>query len=111
DYVPVSLREVDFYLIGQERKKYRCEVKLMGRGNPESADAVIARDTDVFVADKLSDLNKEQLTDLGINWVEMRASNGYRRFINVLDSLSIPYTDFTGNIDEKLDRIFKTIYQ
>ncbi len=111
DNIPESLREVDFYLVGRGHKEYRCEVKLMGRGNPESADAVIARDTDVFVADKLSDLNKEQLADLGINWVEMRADKGYRRFINVLDSLSIPYTDFTGNIDAKLDRIFENIYQ
>ncbi len=36
------MREVDFYLI-QGESSYKCEVKLMGKGNPESADAVIAR--------------------------------------------------------------------
>jgi hypothetical protein len=28
--------------------RYKCEVKLMGKGNPESADAVIARDSRVL---------------------------------------------------------------
>ena len=36
-------REVDFYLIEGDAE-YKCEVKLMGKGNPESADAVIARE-------------------------------------------------------------------
>ena len=54
--VPVSMREVDFYLINDD-KFYRCEVKLMGKGNPESADAIFARESSIFVADKLSDLN------------------------------------------------------
>ncbi|KAB2846245.1 MAG: CfrBI family restriction endonuclease, partial [Ignavibacterium sp.] len=49
--VPESMREVDFYLI-DDGKYYRCEVKLMGKGNPESADAIFARESSVFVADK-----------------------------------------------------------
>jgi len=109
--VPESLREVDFYLIGDAPdKKYRCEVKLMGKGNPESADAVIARESDVLVADKLSDLNKEQLTKLGYEWVEMRSENGYKRFLTVLNNLGIPCQDFKENLDEKLEKIFKEIY-
>jgi len=32
-------REIDFYLV-EGKNQYKCEVKLMGRGNPESADAV-----------------------------------------------------------------------
>ena len=103
---PDSLREVDFYLIGQDSRQYRCEVKLMGKGNPESADAVIARDTHVFVADKLSDLNKQQLTNLKIEWVELRTENGYKRFFTVLSNLNIPCRDFTGDTDLLLDNIF-----
>ena len=109
--VPESLREVDFYLIGDTPdKKYRCEVKLMGRGNPESADAVIARDSNVFVADKLSDLNKRQLTERGYEWVEMRNENGYKRFLTVLNNLNIPCKDFEGDLEERLERIFKEIF-
>jgi hypothetical protein len=56
----------------------------MGKGNPESADAVIARDSKVFIADKLSDLNKTQLDSRKVNWVELRNENGYQRFEKAL---------------------------
>lgn len=103
-------REIDFYLCNKEND-YKCEVKLMGKGNPESADAVIARDSKVFVADKLSDTNKAQLDSLKIGWVELRNTNGYKRFKTVLDMLKIPYTDYSGtNITTDLDLIFQTIF-
>ena len=103
-------REIDFYLL-KDDKEFLCEVKLMGRGNPESADAVIARATNVFVADKLSDQNKNQLDSLGINWVELRADNGFRRFKKALEKLGIPHKDFKGNLDEDLDNVFDEIFE
>ncbi|MFH1231260.1 MAG: CfrBI family restriction endonuclease, partial [Planctomycetota bacterium] len=106
--IPESIREVDFYLI--KDKQHRCEVKLMGKGNPESADAVIARDSAIFVADKLSDLNKKQLNSLKVEWVELRSKDGYKRFTKVLDKLDIPHTDFSGDIDSRLGKIFKEIF-
>ena len=102
-------REIDFYLIN-EGKEFMCEVKLMGSGNPESADAVIARATNIFVADKLSIQNKNQLDHLGINWVEMRSENGFKRFKGALEKLDIPHKDLSGNFDEKLEEIFKEIF-
>ncbi len=75
--IPSSVREVDFYLIN-DKKYSRCEVKLMGRGNPESADAIFARESNVFVADKLSDLNKKEAERLNVRWVELRDENGYK---------------------------------
>ena len=102
-------REVDFYLISGENQ-YKCEVKLMGRGNPESADAVIARDSKVFIADKLSETNKKQLDSLGIEWVELRNKNGFRKFEKVLNNLKIPHKIFNSNIDKKLDKIFEIIF-
>ena len=81
----------------------------MGKGNPESADVIIARDSDVFVADKLSELNKNQLDSLNVKWVELRSVNGYKKFNNILQDLDIPHTSFTGNIDTKLEEIFKEI--
>ncbi|MBZ4674484.1 MAG: hypothetical protein PWQ81_1230 [Bacteroidota bacterium] len=102
-------REVDFYLIKDDRE-YLCEVKLMGRGNPESADAVIARATNVFVADKLSIQNKNQLDDLGINWVELRCENGYKRFKKALENLGIPHNDYEGDLEKDLDNIFSELF-
>ncbi len=110
--LPESLREVDFYLLDtKSQERFRCEVKLMGKGNPESADAVIARNSKVFIADKLSDLNKQQLTSLGIEWVELRSKNGYKRFLTVLRNLGIPCEDFNGNIDRRLQEILLEIFE
>ena len=102
-------READFYLVDNDGLRHRCEVKLMGRGNPESADAVHARSSQVFVADKLSKLNKAQLDDSGIQWVELRDENGYKRFEQVLTALSIPCQPFEGDIQAALDKIFPVI--
>jgi len=102
-------REVDFYLV-EGKNQYKCEVKLMGRGNPESADAVIARDSKVFVADKLSETNKKQLDNLGVEWVELRNDKGFQRFEIVLNHLRIPHGKLSLNIDQKLEKIFREIF-
>lgn len=107
--IPASMREVDFYLI--KGKTYsRCEVKMMGLGNPESADAIFARESDVFVADKLSDLNKQQADKLNVKWVELRDENGYKRFAQILKELEIPFTEFNGNLDAHLDKILIELF-
>jgi hypothetical protein len=101
-------REIDFYLISNGRQ-FNCEVKLMGTGNPEGADAVIARDSGVFFGDKLSDQNKKQLDSLGIEWVELRSDLGFRRFLEVLNRLQIPNngkTAFTvAEIEMALEKV------
>ena len=106
--IPASMREVDFYLI-KDGKYHRCEVKMMGRGNPESADAIFARESDVFVADKLSDLNKQQADMLKVKWVELRNEAGYKRFAKVLTELGIPHTVFQGDLDAHLDTILNDL--
>ncbi|HOM04826.1 MAG TPA: CfrBI family restriction endonuclease [Candidatus Kapabacteria bacterium] len=103
-------REVDFYLL-EGKNQYKCEVKLMGRGNPESADAVIARDSKVFVADKLSETNKKQLDSLGVEWVELRSEHGFKRFGIVLEHLKIPYQEPPFDFDNKLEEIFREIFK
>jgi hypothetical protein len=97
-------REIDFYLRSNDRI-YKCEVKLMGKGNPESADAIIARDTDVFVADTLSQQNKNQCDALGVKWIACRDTEGYKKFGEILIELNIPHRTYDGNICEDLPRI------
>lgn len=86
-------REVDFKLYNfNKSKEYRVEVKLMGKGNPESADAVIARDTDIFIADTLSIQNKNQLKSLGIEYLELRNNQDcIGDFKAILQKLGIPH--------------------
>ena len=102
-------REIDFYL-KNKGVSYKCEVKLMGQGNPESADAIIARGSHVFVADTLSQQNKNQCDQLGVNWIACRDYNGFRRFKMVLDKLDIPNNDYNGNLDEDLPVILKELF-
>jgi hypothetical protein len=101
-------REIDFYLI-ESGNLYKCEVKLMGKGNPESADAVIARESRVFVADKLSDMNKIQLESLKVCWVELRSENGFQKFAEVLETLKIPHGEMLEVSEENLEKIFDEI--
>ena len=101
-------REIDFYL-KSESKQYKCEVKLMGQGNPESADAIIARNSDVFVADTLSQQNKNQCDQLGVSWVACRDKDGFRRFRTVLEKFNIPFTDYTGDLDIDLPVILNEL--
>jgi hypothetical protein len=101
-------REIDFYLISKN-KKYLCEVKLMGQGNPESADAIFARSSDVFIADTLSQQNKNQADALGVSWVELRTKDGYRRLTKVFDRFEIPYIDYSGNLEKDLDKILSKL--
>lgn len=99
DKTKIFDREVDFKLYDKNFKEYFCEVKLMGRGNPESADMVIARDSKVFVADTLSEQSKRQLEQLGIFWLELKnhtAEEILNRFTFILTSLEIPFTPRKG---------------
>jgi hypothetical protein len=107
--LPDSQRESDFYLFDDTGKGFPCEVKLMGKGNPESADAVYARNSRVLVANTLSDLNKEQMDENGIFWVELKDTDDYKRFEHALNALSIPCKPFVGDLQGALDKILPII--
>jgi hypothetical protein len=85
-------REIDFKLYDMNRKKeYKVEVKLMGRGNPESADVIYARDTDIFIADTLSKQSKNQLEYENIKYIEMKDNpHCINDFKVLLKELNIP---------------------
>ena len=103
-----SIREVDFYLVSDNGDESRCEVKLMGKGNPESADAVVARESKVFVASTLSAINKSQLDDFGVHWTELQQPNGFVRFSKTLSALGIKHIQLSEDSDHT-ERIEKTV--
>jgi len=103
-------REVDFLFQDRAGHKLFCEVKLMGKGNPESADVTDARDTRLFVADMLSELNKAQLAQRGIQWVELSAEAGWQKFATALTALDIPFSTPTPSLESSLDNILSTVF-
>ena len=107
-----SLREIDYYLLSPSGRRTKCEVKLMGRGNPESADAIHARETDVFLASKLSELNKTQFDNAGVLWTQLQTHNGFLRFQNTLSALGIPHTrlDESENHTDRIERAIRATF-
>ena len=98
-----SLREVDFNLFAPNGERVKCEVKLMGQGNPESADAVVARGSLIFVASSLSDLNKRQLDQLGVHWTELQRERGFLIFAQTLRAFGVPFEDIAPDeVDERV---------
>ena len=95
-------REIDYYLI-KNQNRYLCEVKLMGKGNPESADAIIARNTQIFIADTLSQQNKNQCDELKIEWVALREQQGFLKFEKILRTFDIPFISYQYEDGNKLD--------
>ncbi|WP_413906805.1 CfrBI family restriction endonuclease [Candidatus Endomicrobiellum trichonymphae] len=85
-------REVDFKLYdSRKEKEYRVEVKLMGKGNPESADVIYARGTDIFIADTLSEQNRNQLKSENIKYIEMKGNlHCVNDFKILLKKLNVP---------------------
>lgn len=86
-------REVDYILKNKNGQEYRIEVKLMGAGNPESADAVIARDSQIFIADTLSEQNRNQLAALNVAYMELKDNpNVINDFKQLLSRFDIPHS-------------------
>ena len=104
-------REIDFHFLSKSGDQFFCEVKLMGKGNPESADSTIARRSNIFIAQTLSDKNKSQLTNRGHHWVELGAAEGYKRMFTVFTYLDIPCSEFDGDLDTALDAIIPAVFE
>lgn len=102
--------QIDFVLMSHGRQ-HLCEVKLMGKGNPESAKAAHAHNASLLVADRLSNLAKESLEKNKIEWVAMAEPSGWTRFGDVLDSFNIEHEQPRGlsELDEVLDRVLEGI--
>ncbi|OYT71218.1 MAG: restriction endonuclease, partial [Armatimonadetes bacterium JP3_11] len=106
-------REGDFYLTNPDGEKFRCEVKLMGRGNPEGADAAFARDVKVFVADTISEKMKSALRQANILWLELSGAQDWTQFADILDELRIPHHPVPKDkklewLQECLDKVFSS---
>ena len=98
--------QVDFMLT-KSGIEYRCEVKLNGRGNPESVTAAVGRDPRILVADWISEQNREKLSSSQVQWVDLSEPDGYQRFGDVLTTFDIDHQAplNLGQLDEILDSL------
>ncbi|MFW9971909.1 MAG: CfrBI family restriction endonuclease [Candidatus Odinarchaeota archaeon] len=107
-------RQADFHYFktieDDEIEKINCEVKLMGKGNPESADAAMARYTHIFIANKISDTQKAELKENKILWIETQGNNKLLEdFSKILKELEIPNSPFNGKYTEHIDEYLDPI--
>lgn len=85
-------REVDYKIYDVDMNEIRVEVKLMGKGNPESADVIYARNTKMFIADTLSQQNKNQFNANNIPFIEMKNNKDVvGDFKKALNRLHVPH--------------------
>ena len=98
--------QVDFMLM-KAGAEYRCEVKLNGRGNPESVTQAISRDARLLVADWISDQNRQKLTGSQIHWVCLSDHNSHQQFGKALKSFGIDFVkpDDLSTLDSILLRL------
>ena len=98
--------QVDF-LIQHSGVECPCEVKLNGRGNPESVTAAIARNPRILLADHISSQNREKLDSMSIAWVDFSEDGGFRGFGRALRKFGFTFVEPQDLSD--LDRIFDRI--
>lgn len=102
---PDQDREVDFFLKRDGGLEAKCEVKLMGKGNPESADAVAARGINTFVASTLSAKVRKELDDNNVAWTELQTQHGLLRFQRTLGGYGIQHTPVgPDNVNSEVER-------
>jgi len=71
----VGDREIDGIVFGSENKKLTIELKLLGIGNPEIGDEALARNVDLFLTDKLTDMMVEQAKEKNIKVIQFRSND------------------------------------
>jgi len=103
---PDTTRETDFFFVDDDGKTISVEIKLMGRGNPESADGAIARNSEIFFAYKLSESNKRNLTEnQNIHYVEFSSGECVDQLQEILNEYNIDYSPFEGSKEELSDEL------
>ena len=98
--------QIDYVLKGIDELKL-VEVKVSGKGNPETAKAAVAHKAALYVGDRIGETSRRILEEEEIEWVELGARLGYQRFGRALEAFDIPHQT-PENLDD-LDSILDTI--
>jgi hypothetical protein len=99
----VTSREVDFGLISEDGKTLNIEVKIVGTGNPENMDAAHSRDTNIVVAQHISEQHKMILEQNGVSFIELSNSDYPSQIVNALEKNRVKYTNNDLNISKIIE--------
>jgi len=104
-----SVRDIDFYYF-KDDIIINCEIKMMGKGNPESFDSALARNTNIYISNKISDLGKKELTKMDISWLELQNNDSIiNDFGKILQKFDIPFTPYEGDYRDILDEVLNKV--
>ncbi len=103
--------DVSFCFISRSGVELRCELKLMGKGNPESTESIFSDNSNIVIVDKASETERCELHQFRKHWVELGVAEGYKRMFTVFTYLDIPCSEFDGDLDTALDSIIPAVFE
>jgi hypothetical protein len=85
----VGNREIDAIIFSADKKPLTVELKLLGIGNPEIGDEALAREVDLFLIDKLTEMMIGEAEKRGIKVIEFRQKEALKELYEFLKSKKV----------------------
>ncbi|HDN68059.1 MAG TPA: CfrBI family restriction endonuclease [Methanomicrobia archaeon] len=105
----VENREIDAILFNRNKEPLTIELKLLGIGNPEIGDEAFARNVDLFLIDRLTEMMKGESERIGVKVIEFRQEESleeiYGFFASKGVSCSPPEEMSSKQLEEKISQI------
>ncbi len=94
-----------FFFVNRSGIELECELRLTGGGSFDGIARTLSDDSNIVIVDYLTESMNQQIRSKRKHWVELGATDGYKRMFTVFTYLDIPCVDFTGDLDSALDEI------
>lgn len=106
----VENREIDAIVFNRDEKPkpIKIELKLLGIGNPEIGDEALAREVDLFLIDRLSDMMKKESENRGVKVIEFKQKNPLKEIYKFFSSKNVRCSepDMTSEeLKQKIEQI------
>jgi len=85
----VGNREIDAIVFNKNGEPITIELKLLGIGNPEIGDEALAREVDLFLVDRLTEMMIKESEEIGVKVIEFRQENPLKEIYNFFSSKGV----------------------
>ncbi len=109
--MPEKPEEAVFYFVNRQGVKLTCEFQFSNMMEFKCADGAFSRDSTIVFIDTRSKAVKHQLHYQRKHWVELGATDGYKRIFTVFSYLDIPCVEFDGDLNAALDDIIPSVFE